>query len=281
MSLRIAILLAVVGGLALIGGIAFFAVPNRRAPRLAVLATIAAILIVATLVVFLAPISGVTQAPVSPNLSLFLPGQVCASAPPTFNSTCGARPHALLNLRATDGATRWSAAASVSQNTANSAFFGAPILRDGVIYAIFRVDGKPGDDPATLLALRATDGSEIWRATLDSTPLAMQVADGQVYVLLQYHEDASLVRSFNTSTGAPGRQFSLPIFAGLTVTHGLIIGCDTYLYAAGPSNSLHRLSRERRQSRLARVTARCAAARTAPSLLRTRSWRWRCVSGVV
>ena len=63
MGLRIAILLAVIGGLALSGAIAFFAVPNRRGPRVAVVATVAGVLIVATLAVFLAPISRAAQAP--------------------------------------------------------------------------------------------------------------------------------------------------------------------------------------------------------------------------
>jgi outer membrane protein assembly factor BamB len=232
MGLRLAILLAVIGGLALVGGIAFVAAPKRRRPRVAALGVVSAVLIVATLVIFLAPISGATQAPVSPNLSLYLLGHTCESAPPTFNSDCGSRPHDLLSLRAIDGAARWSVPSSVAQNRTNSAFFGAPILRDGTIYALYRVDGQPGADPATLMALRATDGSEIWRVTLDSTPLAMQVADGQVYVLMQDREDASLLRSFNASNGAPGRQFSVPIFSGFTVTNGLIIGCDAYFYTS-------------------------------------------------
>ena len=63
MGLRIAILLAVIGGLALIGAIAFFAVPNRRGPRVAVVGTVAGVLVVATLAVFLAPISSVTRRP--------------------------------------------------------------------------------------------------------------------------------------------------------------------------------------------------------------------------
>jgi outer membrane protein assembly factor BamB len=234
MGLRIAILLAVIGGLALVGGIAYFAVPNRRGPRIAVVTAVAGVLIVATLVTVLAPISAVTQAPVSPKLSLYLTGQICE---PTFGSTCGARPHALLSLHATDGATRWSAPASVAQGRVNSAFFGAPILVNGIVYAVYRVDGAPGNDPATLLALRGNDGSEIWRAELDSTPLAIQVANGQVYVLLQDHEDVSLLRSFNASSGAPTRQLSLPIFAGFVVTNGLIIGCDTYLYASRSANT--------------------------------------------
>jgi outer membrane protein assembly factor BamB len=232
MGLRVAILLAVIGGLALVGGIAFVAVPNRRGPRLSVLATASAILIVAIFAVVLAPISAATQAPVNSNLSLYLLGHTCESAPPTLSSDCAPRPHELLDLRATDGAARWNAPASVAQNRTNSAFVGAPILRDGTIYALYRVDGPPGSDPATLLALRATDGREIWRASLDSTPLAMQVADGQVYVLMQDREDASLLRSFNASDGAPGRQFSVPILAGFVVTNGLIIGCDAYFYSS-------------------------------------------------
>lgn len=236
MGLRIAILLAVIGGLALIGAIAFFAVPNQRGPRAAVLATGAVVLLVAALVVFLAPIAGVTQAPVSPNLSLYLTGQVCESAPPTFNSNCGSGQQALLNLRATDGATRWSAPASVAAGKTNNSFLGAPILRGGVIYAV-RGGSSPGDDAATVLALRASDGSEIWRATLDSTPLAMDVADGQVYMLLKYHEDASLLRIFQASDGAPAQQFTLPIFVGFMVTNSLIIGCDTYPSNSGPSNA--------------------------------------------
>jgi outer membrane protein assembly factor BamB len=234
MGLRLAILLALTGGLALVGGIAFVAVPKRRRPRMAVLATVAVILIVATPAIFLAPISGATRAPVSSNLSLYLTGQICETSPPTFTADCGPRPHALLNLRATDGAARWSAPASVARNRTNSAFFGSPILRDGTIYALYRVDGQPGADPVTLLALRATDGREIWRVTLDSTPLAMQVADGRVYALTQDRDDASVMRSFNASDGAPELQFSLPIFAGFVVTDGLIIGCDAS-FASSPS----------------------------------------------
>jgi outer membrane protein assembly factor BamB len=60
----------------------------------------------------------------------------------------------------------------------------------------------------------------------------MQVADGQVYVLMQDREDVSLLRSFNASTGAPGRQFSVPIIAGFIVTNGLFIGCDAYFYTS-------------------------------------------------
>jgi outer membrane protein assembly factor BamB len=232
MGLRIAILLAVIGGLALIGAIAYFAVPNRRGPRVAVIGTVAAVLIVATLVVFLAPIAGVTQAPVSASLSLYLTGQICESAPPTFNPNCGSQPQALLNLRATDGAIRWTAPDKV-----NNTFIGAPILRDGIIYAL-RQGSASGDAAATLLALRATDGGEVWRAPLnstplDSTPLSMQVADGQIYVLLKRQENASLLRVFRTSDGAPTQQFTLPIFAGFTVADGLIVACDTYLFSAG------------------------------------------------
>ena len=115
------------------------------------------------------------------------------------------------------------------QRKRGTPFFGAPILRDGVLYTL-RGGAEPGAVAATLLALRASDGGEIWRAALDSTPLAMDVADGQVYMLLKYHEDASLVRVFDASDGAPKQQFTLPIFTGFVVTNGLIIGCDSYLY---------------------------------------------------
>jgi outer membrane protein assembly factor BamB len=231
MGLRIAILLAVIGGLALIGAIAFFAVPNRRGPRVAALATAAAILVVATLVVFLAPVGSVTPAPVSQNLSLYLTGQICESAPPTFSSNCGSGSNRLLNLRATDGAIRWTA-----PDKANKTFIGAPILRDGIIYAL-RQGSASGDAAATLLALRATDGGEVWRAPLnstplDSTPLSMQVADGQIYVLLKHQENASLLRVFRTSDGAPTQQLTLPI-TGFTIADGLIIACDTYLFSPG------------------------------------------------
>jgi outer membrane protein assembly factor BamB len=236
MGLRIAILLAVIGALALGGAIAFFAVPKRRGPRVAVLATVAAVLIVAALVVFLAPIAGATQAPVSPNLSLYLTGQICESAPPTFNATCGSGPQTLLNLRAIDGSTRWSAPASISQSTESSAFIGEPVLRDGVLYAI-RGGAAPSDPAATLLALRATDGGEIWHTALDSTPLSIQVADGQVYVLLKYQENASLVRVFSTRDGAPAQYFTLPIMAGFTVSDGLIIACDTYLFSGSSTSA--------------------------------------------
>jgi outer membrane protein assembly factor BamB len=229
MGLRVAILLAVIGGLALVGAIAFFAVPNRRGPRVAVVATIAGVLIVATLAVFLAPISSVTQAPVSPSLSLYLTGQTCEPAPPTFNSACGTRTQTLLNLRAADGATRWTSPVDVPPEKGGNPFFGAPILRDGVLYTL-RGGAEPGAVAATLLALRANDGGEIWRVALDSTPLAMDVADGLVYMLLKYHEDASLVRVVSASDGAPKQQFTLPIFTGFVVTNGLIIGCDAYLY---------------------------------------------------
>ncbi len=229
MGLRVAILLAVIGGLALVGAIAFFAVPNRRGPRVAVVATVAGVLIVATLAVFLAPISSVTQAPVSPSLSLYLTGQTCEPAPPTFNSACGTRTQTLLNLRATDGATRWTSPVDVPPENGGNPFFGAPILRDGVLYTL-RGGAEPGAVAVTLLALRASDGGEIWRVALDSPPLAMDVADGQVYMLLKYQEDASLVRVFDASDGAPKQQFTLPIFTGFIVTNGLIIGCDSYLY---------------------------------------------------
>jgi len=236
MGLRVAILLAVIGGLALVGAIAFFAVPNRRGPRVAVVSTVAGILVVATLAVFLAPISSVTQAPVSPSLSLYLTGQTCEPAPPTFNSACGTRTQTLLNLRATDGATRWSAPADVPAENGGNAFFGAPILRNGVLYPL-RGGAAPGAVAATLLALRASDGGEIWRMALESTPLAMDVADGQVYMLLKYHEDASLVRVFDASDGAPNQQFTLPIFTGFVVTNSLIIGCDSYLYLYNESTA--------------------------------------------
>jgi outer membrane protein assembly factor BamB len=229
MGLRIAILLAVIGGLALIGVIAFFAVPKRRGPRLAVVGVVSAVVVVATLVVFLAPISGATQAPTSPNLSLYLTGQTCEPAPPTFNSACGTRTQTLLNLRAADGATRWTAPVDVPPEKGGNPFFGAPILRDGVLYTL-RGGAEPGAVAATLLALRASDGREIWQAPLDSTPLAMDVADGQVYLLLKYHEDASLVRVFSASDGVQKQRFTLPILSGFVVTNGLIIGCDAYLY---------------------------------------------------
>jgi outer membrane protein assembly factor BamB len=136
---------------------------------------------------------------------LYLTGQTCEPAPPTFNSACGARSQELLNLRATEGATRWSAPVNVPSENGENAFLGAPILRDRMLYTV-RGGAAPGSVAATLLALRASDGGEIWRATLDSTPLAMDVADGQVYMLLKYHEDASLVRIFNASDGAPKQQ---------------------------------------------------------------------------
>jgi outer membrane protein assembly factor BamB len=235
MGLRIAILLAVIGGLALIGAIAYFAVPNRRGPRVAVLATVAAILIGAILVVILAPIGSPTSAPVNANLSLYVSGQTCESAPLSFQSGCGSGPYSLLNLRATDGVTRWSAPASVASGKSNNTFLGAPILRDDVIYTI-RGGEAPGDSAATLLALRASNGGEIWHTSLDSTPLAMQMTDGQVYVLLKHQENASLLRVFRASDGAPAQQFALPIFAGFTVADGLIIACDTYLFSV-PSTS--------------------------------------------
>jgi outer membrane protein assembly factor BamB len=229
MGLRLAILLAVIGGLALIGVIAFFAAPKRRGPRLAVVGVVSAVLVVATLVVFLAPISSATQAPTSPNLSLYLTGQTCEPAPPTFNSACGTRTQTLLNLRASDGATRWTSPVDVPPEKGGNPFFGAPILRDGVLYTL-RGGAEPGAVAATLLALRASDGGEIWRVALDSTPLAMDVADGQVYLLLKYQEDASLVRVFSAGDGAQKQRFTLPILSGFVVTNGLIIGCDTYLY---------------------------------------------------
>ncbi len=99
-----------------------------------------------------------------------------------------------------------------------------------------RGGAEPGAVAATLLALRASDGGEIWRVALESTPLAMDVADGQVYMLLKYHEDASLVRVFDASDGAPKQQFTLPIFTGFMVTDGLIIGCDAYLYLYSSSS---------------------------------------------
>jgi outer membrane protein assembly factor BamB len=236
MGLRVAILLAVIGGLALVGAIAFFAVPNRRGPRVVVVGIVAAVLVVATLAVFLAPIGSVTPAPVSAKLSLYLTGQVCESAPPLFNSSCGSGPQTLLNLRATDGSTRWSAAASASQEKTTSSFIGAPILRDGVLYTM-RSQTAPTEPLETLLALSASDGHEIWRAPLTNGPITMQVADGQVYVLLKDQQDASLLSVFNASTGAPGKQLTLPIFGGFAVTNGLIIGCDTYFNVAGGSSS--------------------------------------------
>src|SRR5690242_11290139 len=196
MGLRIAILLAVIGGLALIGAIAFFAVPNRRGPRMAVISAVGTVLIVATLAVFLAPISGVTPAPVSSNLSLYLTGQVCDSAPPLFNGSCGSGYLTLLNLRATDGSTRWSASANVSPEKGSNVFLGAPILRDGILYTL-RSQTAATDPLETLLALSATDGHEIWRAPLTNGPLAMQVADGQVYVLLKGSPGESLLSIFD------------------------------------------------------------------------------------
>jgi outer membrane protein assembly factor BamB len=265
MGLRIAILLAVIGGLALIGAIAFFAIPNRRGPRVAVVATIAAVLVVATLVVFLAPIGSVTPAPVSPNLSLYLTGQICESAPPIFNSNCGSGAQTLLNLRATDGSTRWSAPASASQDEVNTPFLGAPILHDGVLYTI-RGGAQPGDPAATLLALRATNGSEIWHTALDSTPLSMQVADGRIYVLLKHQENASLLRVFNASDGAPAQQFTLPIFAGFTVANGLITACDTYLFSA-PSSSADFAAYHVSDGSLAWSETLPVGARTGPSVV--------------
>jgi outer membrane protein assembly factor BamB len=236
MGLRIAILLAVIGGLALVGGIAFFAVPKRRGPRVAVLTTVAAVLIVATLAVFLAPISSVTRAPVSANLSLYLTGQVCESAPPLFNGSCGSGYLTLLNLRATDGSTRWSASANGASEKGSNVFYGAPILRDGVLYTM-RSGTAPTDPLETLLALSASDGHELWRAPLTNGPLAMQVADGKVYVLLKRQPGESLLSVFDARTGAPGKQLSLPIQIGFTVTNDLIIGCDTYLNVPGGSSA--------------------------------------------
>src|SRR5262245_17266673 len=234
MGLRIAILLGVIGGLALIGGIAFFAVPRRRGPRVAVLATVAAVLLSATLAVFLAPISGVTQAPVSANLSLYMTGQVCESAPPLFNASCGSGYLSLLNLRATDGVTRWSASANVTSEKGSNVFYGAPILRDGILYTM-RSQTSPTDPLETLFALSATDGHEIWRAPLTNGPLAMQVADRKVYVLLKGGPGESLLSVFDALTGA-GHQLTLPILSGFVVTNDLIIGCDSYLNV--PSGSL-------------------------------------------
>jgi outer membrane protein assembly factor BamB len=200
-----------------------------------VLATGAAVLLIATLAVFLAPITGVTQAPVSADLSLYLTGQVCESAPPLFNGSCGSGYLTLLNLRATDGSTRWSASANVSSEKGSNVFLGAPILSDGILYSM-RSQTAPTDPLETLLALSATDGHEIWRAPLTNGPLAMQVADGQVYVLLKGSPGESLLSIFDALTGA-GQQLTLPIFAGFIVTNGLIIGCDTYLNTGNGSSS--------------------------------------------
>jgi outer membrane protein assembly factor BamB len=134
--------------------------------------------VAATLAVFLAPISSATQAPTSPSLSLYLTGQTCEPAPPTFNSACGTRTQMLLNLRASDGATRWTSPVDVPPEKGGNPFFGAPILRDGVLYTL-RGGAEPGAVAATLLALRASDGGEIWRMALESTPLAIDVADGR------------------------------------------------------------------------------------------------------
>jgi outer membrane protein assembly factor BamB len=235
MGLRIAILLAVIGGLALVGTIAYFAVPKRRGPRVAVLVTVAGVLIVAMLAIFLAPIGSVTQAPVSPNLSIYLTGQVCESAPLAVNSNSRSGAQTLLSLRATDGAIRWRAAANVSSGNGGDSFVGVPILQDSVLYTL-RSGSSPGNPPATLLALRASDGGEIWRSPLDSSPLAMEITDGQVYVLLKYHEDASLLRVFNASDGAPAQQFTLPI-SGFTIANDLVIACDSYPLASGPSTA--------------------------------------------
>jgi outer membrane protein assembly factor BamB len=235
MGLRIAILLGVTGGLALIGGLAYIAAPRRRGPRIAVLTTAAAVLLIATLAVFLAPVSGVTRAPVSADLSLYLTGQVCDSAPPLFNGSCGPGDLTLLNLRATDGSTRWSASANVSSEKGSNVFLGAPNLSDRIIYTL-RSGTAPTDPLETLLALSATDGHEIWRAPLTNGPLAMQVADGRVYVLLKGSPGESRLSIFDARNGAP-RQLALPIQLGFTVTNDLIIGCDTYLNISGGSSS--------------------------------------------
>jgi outer membrane protein assembly factor BamB len=235
MGLRIAILLGVIGGLALIGGIAYSAVPRRRGPRVAVLTTVAVVLLSATLAVFLAPISGVTQAPVSPNLSLYMTGQVCESTPPLFNGSCGSGYLTLLNLRATDGVTRWSASANVTSEKGSNVFYGAPILRDGILYTL-RSQTSPTDPLETLLALSATDGHEIWRAPLTNSPLAIQLADGKVYVLLKGGPGESFLSIFDALTGA-GKRLALPIRAGFTVANDLIIGCDSYLNVPGGSSS--------------------------------------------
>jgi outer membrane protein assembly factor BamB len=235
MGLRLAILLAVIGGLALIGGIAYFAVPNRRGPRVTVVGVVAAILVIAMLAVFLAPIGSVARAPINENLSIYLTGQVCESAPPLFNAGCGSGYLTLLNLRATDGSTRWSASANVSLEKGSNVFLGAPILSDGILYTL-RSQTTPTDPLETLLALSATDGHEIWRAPLTNGPLAMQVADGQVYVLLKGSPGESLLSIFDARNGAP-RQLALPIQLGFTVTNDLIIGCDSYLNTGNGSSS--------------------------------------------
>src|SRR5262249_18781643 len=48
---------------------------------------------------------------------------------------------------------------------------------------------------------------------------------------------ASFLSVFDARNGAPGKQLALPIFAGFTVTNGLVIGCDTFLNVAGGSSS--------------------------------------------
>jgi outer membrane protein assembly factor BamB len=93
------------------------------------------------------------------------------------------------------------------------------------------------DPLETLLALSATDGHEIWRAPLTNGPLAMQVADGQVYVLLKGSPGESLLSIVDARSGSRGKQLSLPIQLGFIVTNGLIIGCDSYLNVPGGSSS--------------------------------------------
>jgi outer membrane protein assembly factor BamB len=231
MGLRVAIAVAILGGLVLIGVIAFFIVPSRRGPRLALGATLITALVLALIALVLAPLSPLGMSPASKKLSVYFTGQVCDTSPFARDQTCASGLMGLNDLHASDGTLRWDAKADRSNGNQNSVYYGAPALHDRVIYTV-RGPAPPNDTAATLFALQATDGSEIWRAPVDAKPLRITVQDGQILMLLKYREDQSHMLVLSASDGRVIQKLTLPLVTSFFIADGLLIGCASYPDAA-------------------------------------------------
>jgi outer membrane protein assembly factor BamB len=232
MGLRIAILIAVVGALALAAVVGFANLPHRRRPRAMLAAVLIALLGIVTAGVFLVPAAPTTPAPVDDALTIYYSGQDCQPVS-FFAPTCsgGETLHA---LRAQDGTLRWRAQPpSLSpqgtpvQGPPSVAvlFTGRPVLANRLLYR-FRFETDASGPHFILAAARASDGVEVWHVSVNKPAPDVEVADGNLYIFSPNGPASSEVLVLRANDGAEVQRAQLPAGGPFALVDGVIYACQ-------------------------------------------------------